>query len=183
MPAITTKPKGKKQRHPPKRRPNAMAGELPAHYEAFAQSVAEGNTAADAYKATVASEWATHETAMAKGSALLARGEIRARVQALRLTFKQVLEDRLGYTKATHAKILVDQIRTPVAEVNEFSPLAHEVTYDADGSKKVKMANKLDAMKHLAEVAGYKEPEKIAVGFGTTDEVRAAVDKLFAKKE
>lgn len=50
---------------------------------------------------------------------------------------------------------LSDAVRTPIAEIDEQSPLAQEVEYKEDGSRKIKSVPKLGAIEQLAKLAGW----------------------------
>lgn len=141
-------------------------------HEAFAQAVAEGMSGTGAFRAHVAEQGTKTEACMTGASRLLARDEVRLRVAELRMTFQEVLQERLGVRQETIARFLVSVIETPVEEVVPNSALAQEVKRsrkivgrgeDAEEweVEQVKTPSKLDAADKLAKMAGWYEPEKV----------------------
>lgn len=76
------------------------------------------------------------------------------------------LNDRLDTTaiasKQECMEFLTQVIRTPIEAVGEDSPLAQESITTRDGVR-FKMPSKLDAVRELARMAGYYEPERVEV--------------------
>lgn len=75
-------------------------------------------------------------------------------------------------------EFLTRVLRTPVGEVDERSDLCGEVTYLKDGTSKVKMIGKLDAMKELNRMMGYYEPDKSEVAVSFDDAAREAIRRI-----
>lgn len=134
---------------------------LPQH-EAFAQAVAEGLSAAAAYRREISNE-CTYESSVQAASKLMADFNVRSRVEELRSSFEEILVDRLGVKQETLARYLMAVIQTPLADVTVDHELCQEYSR-TDGDKvtteKVKMPSKLEAMKQLISMAGWNAPEK-----------------------
>lgn len=100
--------------------------------ERFAQCVAEGMTQADAYRAAYSAGKMKPETVQNKASALMRKGEVRARVEELRAP---VIE-RLGYTLETligeleQARLLALSTETPSAMINATMGKAKLLGFD-----------------------------------------------------
>jgi len=139
-----------------------------AKYEQFAQLVAFGHTGVQAYRDAVSTECTT-KTAMEAASRLLADCKIAARVAELRILADETLEKRLGWTKEKAMRYLVEILETPVGEVDENHRLAQEYSMDEKGLK-VKLVSKADAMKQLAAMTTWNEPEKVEVTHSGTIE-------------
>ncbi|HUD75922.1 MAG TPA: hypothetical protein VMQ76_12695 [Terracidiphilus sp.] len=132
----------------------AMAGALdnPRH-ERFCQLAAGGMSASDSYRLSYCygQNWRT-DNADVLGPRLMGEVGIRDRIGQLRA--------RAGAsTVLTLAEAQADLSaawRTPVGDIDENHPLAQEVEYKADGSKRVKAVPKLGALELLADLAGWR---------------------------
>jgi hypothetical protein len=144
---------------------------LPQH-EAFAQAVAEGKSGTAAYRDTIAAAGTKTESCMSLASVLLSDLKISSRVAELRMSFRDILEKRLGVKQETVARFLISVMETPVEEVCENSVLAQEVKrsrkFVGKGEEaeeweveQVKTPSKMDAAKELNKMAGWYEPEEV----------------------
>lgn len=97
---------------------------------------------------------------------------VSSRVADLRMSFKEVLESKLGVKQETLARHLLSIIETPVGEVSQDSPLCQEYARSRKivgkgeeaeewETEKVKTPSKLDAIKELNKMAGYYAPEQV----------------------
>lgn len=128
-------------------------GSKPLHntrHEHFAKLASQGKPDYEAYQIAFG---CSQETAMDRAYLLRKDVGINRRIAYLleRMTSGSILsaKERLEF--------LASVVRTPVGEVNEFSPLAQEVTYEESekGSRtKVKMPNKLEALQLDARLRG-----------------------------
>lgn len=130
-----------------------------AKHEKFAQAVANGLTGVQAYRDEV-SDQCTTKTAMEAASRLLANCKIAARVDEIQKLVNDTLEKRLGWSKEKALSYLVEVLETPVGEVDQNHRLAQEVGFDVSGQMKIKLPGKNEAMKQLAAMAGWNEPEQ-----------------------
>lgn len=143
-------------------------------HEAFAQAVAEGMSGAGAYRATIAEPGTKTEACISAASRLLADDNVSLRVAELRMSFREVLEKKLGVRQETIARFLVSVMETPGEEVanTPYSPLVQEIKRsrkvvgrgeDAEEweTEQVKMPTKMDAAEKLNKMAGWYEPEKV----------------------
>lgn len=152
-------------------------------WEKFAQAIANGATGVQAYRDEVAVDCTT-KTAIEQASRLLADRNVSARVEELQKLAETTLEKRLGWNKEKALTYLVEILETPVGEVDEMHRLAQEVTRDEIGGQqgrlkqgqyeegnerqsqpgervKIKLPSKADAMKQIATMCGWNEPEKV----------------------
>jgi hypothetical protein len=149
-------------------------------HEAFAQAVANGLTGVQAYREKI-SDGCTTKSAMERACVLLRDIKISSRVEELQKLAETTLEKRLGWNKEKALTYLVEILETPVGEVDQDHRLAQEVKDTEDG-KQIKLPSKADAMKQIAAMCGWNEPEKIkhsgSVGLEVLSE---AVAKVFGK--
>ena len=127
-------------------------------HEAFAQAIANGATGVQAYRDKVA-QGCTTKTAMEAASRLLADCKISARVEELQKLAETTLEKRLGWNKEKALSYLVEILETPVGEVDKLHRLAQEFR-DTEDCSQVKLPSKADAMKQIAAMCGWNDPEK-----------------------
>lgn len=59
-------------------------------------------------------------------------------------------------------EFLTSIIRTPVGQVTAESPLAQELN-ESESGVRIKMPGKIEAVRELAKLAGYNEPERVDV--------------------
>ena len=127
-----------------------------ARHESFAQAVASGNSASEAYRQSGA------------------RGK-NADVHAARLMVNDGISKRVAELKAAQAhkselsrdplrEFLAEVILTPAGKVNEQSRLcqSYKVTPEV---REIRMPDKLRAVE-LAKLCGFNEPEKMEIEHG-----------------
>lgn len=129
-----------------------------ARHERFAQAVANGSTGVQAYRDEVSSDCTTI-SAMTQASRLLADVKISSRVAELQKLANDTLEKRLGWNKEKALSYLVEVLETPIGEVSKDHRLAQEYR-DTEDCSQVKLPSKADAMKQLAVMCGWNEPEQ-----------------------
>jgi hypothetical protein len=127
-------------------------------HEAFAQAIANGATGVQAYRDEVAIGCTT-ASAMVQASRLLADDKVALRVAELQKLANDTLEKRLGWNKEKALSYLVEILETPVGEVDKLHRLAQEFR-DTEDCTQVKLPSKADAMKQIAVMCGWNEPEK-----------------------
>jgi hypothetical protein len=130
-------------------------------HEKFAQAIANGSTGVQAYKDEV-SEGCTTISAMTQASRLLADVKISSRVAELQKLANDTLEKRLGWNKEKALTYLVEVLETPIGEVSKAHRLAQEYC-DTEDRSQVKLPSKADALKQLAVMCGWNEPEKFTL--------------------
>ena len=136
-------------------------------HERFAQSVASGLSASEAYgKSGYTQKDGNHH-----GPRLMANDGIRKRVAELKAAQSQKSElsrDRLR-------EFLTEVILTPAGKVDERSRLcqSYNVTPDV---REIRMPDKLRAVEQLAKMCGWNEPEKHE--HGASDELTELLIKL-----
>ena len=128
-------------------------------WEKFAQAIANGSTGVQAYRDEV-SDGCTTISAIQAASRLLADVNVSSRVEELQKMAETTLEKRLGWNKEKALTYLVEILETPVGEVDENHRLAQEIGYDMQGQKKIKLPGKDSAMKQIAAMCGWNDPEK-----------------------
>lgn len=128
-------------------------------HEAFAQAVANGSTGVQAYRDCV-SDGCTTKTAMEAASRILADCKVSARVEELQKLAETTLEKRLQWDKEKALSYLVEILETPIGEVDRLHRLAQELRETEDGTT-IKLPSKADAMKQLAVMCGWNEPEQV----------------------
>ncbi len=127
-------------------------------HEAFCRAIANGSTGVQAYRDEVAIDCTT-KTAIEAASRLLADCNISARVEELQKLAETTLEKRLGWNKEKALTYLVEILETPIGEVGKEHRLAQEFRNTEDCSQ-IKLPSKADAMKQIAAMCGWNEPEK-----------------------
>ena len=127
-------------------------------HEAFAQAIANGSTGVQAYRDEVA-VGCTTKTAMESASRMLADAKVSARVEELQNLANDTLEKRLGWNKEKALSYLVEILETPIGEVDKLHRLAQEFR-DTEDCSQVKLPSKADAMKQIAAMCGWNDPEK-----------------------
>lgn len=130
-------------------------------HEAFAQAVANGSTGVQAYRDEV-SDGCTTNSAIQAASRLLADINISSRVEELQKLANFTLEKRLGWNKEKALTYLVEILETPVGEVDKMHRLAQEYR-DTEDLSQVKLPSKADALKQIAAMCGWNEPEQFAL--------------------
>lgn len=127
-------------------------------HEAFAQAIAEYQTATQAYKLYVA-KGGTTATAMVQGCRLLKDPKVALRVQELRSQASDILEHKIGMSKETMMRILVEIVETAPDDLTRKHRLA-ERWRKVKGEEHCSMPSKIDALNLLAELAGWKQVTK-----------------------
>ncbi len=142
---------------------------LSLEHAAFAQHIAMGFTAADAYRETVIpgnSQLTDKQVAQAAQ-----RLRYQPSVQKYMAKINERLED-MGVAKSVDAQLWLTQaVHTPIGLIDEFSPLCQEKrvkkTTDPDGTETIevvlKMVSKIEAQKMLNKMKGFDAPIKVAV--------------------
>lgn len=146
---------------------------LPRH-ELFAQKVAKGMTAKQAYKEMQPD--CTDESAETLGPKLFRTVQVRDRVDYILGKAAQ----HVVMTKAEALAICVEILRTPIGEIDQNHPLAQEMTITETGEKvvtRVKLPSKLDALDKLAKICAWYAPEKFegTIADATPEDVAARV--------
>jgi len=155
-------------------------------HEKFAQAVAKGGSAYDAYRKCV-SKKGTRASANVSASRLLKNANILLRIDEFRQEGDKIAKQEVGFTIADAVKFLVSVVNTPVGEVDETNPLCQEVSYSDMGAKKTKMPDKLRALDLLAKLSpnSWFAPQKVEVSgdvhLVAADAVNKALSNL-AKK-
>lgn len=117
-------------------------------HERFAVMVAEGKPATQAY---VDVYCCTLENAERNAYRVRDYDGVNQRVKYLQ---SQAASAKI-MSQREAMEYLSDAVRTPIGEIDENSPLAQEVEYKEDGSRKVKSVPKLGAIEQLAKLAGW----------------------------
>ena len=142
---------------------------LSSRREAFSQLMAGGNiSAAEAYSKVYPK--ASKASAETMGPRLLRSPAVKARVAELQGKAAEGVVRKIEEV----AKFCEDVIFTPLAGLDENSPLVQEVHYEqmrGKGSEnretvKIKLPSKLDAIDKLAKLRGWYAVEKIQVDAG-----------------
>ena len=130
-----------------------------ARHEKFAQLIASGKTATQAYKQ--AGYLAKGHGAETAASRLLRNVEVLSRIDVLR----RKTEAKLELSREKLAKHLWKVIFTPISEIGEGSPLVQEITNTTDKegktTQRIKCLGKIESARLLCDMQGWKEPEKI----------------------
>lgn len=187
----------------------SFSGTMPvltnAKHEAFAQAVAVGGKSATAaYRKVYGAKGPTCEQ---RGSKLMVK--VKSRLEELRANANRIAAEKLNLTQEEVLQYLARVVRTPVGEVDETSDLCQEWTRDElavggqqgklkqgnlpEGNEKssasalilktkVKMPNKLDAIKRVAAMCGWNAPQKVegSLTVGVSPVVEEAVSKLLS---
>lgn len=149
--------------------------------EAFAQAVACGVSATQAFRAHVAAAGARTSACMTQAGALLAVPEVARRLAELRAEAAVSAAERYGFTRERLVGYLVEVLETPVGELDEHHRLTHEMTCDTLASGAVKMkvkgVSKEVAARLLAQICGWNGadagsgPDGGSAGGGTLEVV------------
>lgn len=157
-----------------------MGKELNVRQEQFAQLVANGLSATQAY--IQAGYKVSEKVAGTNGSRLLENAGVMARIKGLR----EKAAAKSEFKREHLAAQLIAGITTPVSQVDENSPLAQEMTRTVvtigtgknqrvEVRTKVKMVSKDASARLLCDMFGWKEPEQVVVETGpkTLDAIEA----------
>lgn len=129
--------------------------DLNARQRRFVQFVADGMPAGQAY--TRAGYFSKGAAADTGASRMLRNVQVAAAVDALRA---QANED-CRWKRKRAMDYLVDILETPIAQVSPNHPLCQEFqAATARSGAKIKMPGKIDAIRELARMCGWYEPER-----------------------
>lgn len=135
--------------------------ENPKH-EAFAAFVAEGLSAAEAYRKI--SPKVKSETAETNGPKLLRSAQVALRVEEMKAVQKEILETKFSISRQSICAYLIEVIETPIGKIDENHRLCQEYSETPNQSGtafKYKMPAKLDAVEKIIKMAGFYAPEKV----------------------
>jgi len=146
-------------------------------HEAFAQAIARGETAVDAYLEVFPS--ANRKSAKVTACTWRAREDVKVRVEEIRMETSEAAERVAHFTRDEALSFLTKILRTPISELTTNSDIAHKVTRhivssgrrgrpkktEEDGELEImapeviretlEMPNKLDALKQLCVMCGW----------------------------
>ncbi|MCK9587815.1 MAG: terminase small subunit [Terrimicrobiaceae bacterium] len=99
------------------------------------------------------------------GSRLIEKAHIKKYITQLIAKAKRKAERPRFLSLEEKREFLAEVVRTPVGEVDEFSPLTQEVTYSADGSQKIKLPCKHRALELDARLMGeFQDSVRLDIG-------------------
>ena len=127
---------------------------LTAKQEGFAQSIADGMSQADAYRANYSADKMADKTVWVKASELMADGKVAGRVAELRAA----LADKQLWTRADSVAVL--------------SKIAK-----AEGESAPPAAAQVSAIKELNAMHGFNEPSKLEVTTSLPTTIRLVAPK------
>jgi hypothetical protein len=138
-------------------------------HEKFAQAVASGKSASEAYRQCGAN--GATGNAHAHAGRLIANDNISKRVAEL----KEEQSQKSELSRDQAREFLTEVIRTPAGEVIEHSRLcqSYKITQE---SREIRMPDKLRALEQLAKLCAWNEPEKHKLG--ADDELMALLKEL-----
>jgi hypothetical protein len=139
-----------------------MAALTNPKHEAFAQKIAEGISAAEAYRELYPK--AAPASAETLGPALFRSVQVSFRIEELKLVQQTIIEEKFKMGREDITQFLVDVVKTPIGEVDETHWLCQEYseTSGVNGTtRKYKMPSKLDAIEKVIKMGGYYAPEKV----------------------
>lgn len=131
---------------------------LEGRRKAFAEKMAEGHTATEAYL-LAGYRAAKRETAHRAASRLYAKPEIRAYIQELRRTGDELAREETTLTIAKKLTFLARLVLTSSATLREDDPLIQSYRLLKDGTTSIRMPCKLKALKMHSELAGHFLPK------------------------
>lgn len=153
---------------------------LSEQHEAFAQAVASGSPAVQAYRKHVAEPETCYETCCVEACTLMRRPNVAKRVGELRKSFKDFLDQELGLRQETVVKYLVDAMYTPHSEITPDHHLCAGVTPGKFGDK-IEAVDKLGATGLLLSMTGWKAPEKTELTVHSHEEIESAMEKIYGR--
>ena len=126
-------------------------------HESFAQAVASGNSASEAYRQS----GARGKNADVHAARLMVNDGISKRVAEL----KAVQAQKSELSRDQLREFLTEVILTPAGKVNDQSKLcqSYKVTPDV---REIRMPDKLRAVEQLAKLCGFNEPERMEIEHG-----------------
>ena len=124
-------------------------------HEKFAQAVASGKSASEAYRQC----GANGKNGDVQAAKLVVKGSIRERIAEL----KEAQSHKCELSRDQLREFLTEVILTPAGEVDEHSRLcqSYKVTQE---SREIRMPDKLRAIEQLVKLCGWNEPEKHELG-------------------
>ena len=146
---------------------------LSPKHEQFAQSVAGGASAAQAYRETYPN--AGTSTAETSGPELLRKPQVALRVNKLKGIQEEIITEEFQVSREDMVRYLYDVMTTPVGEIDSDHILAQELTRSRrvrgrgeDGeeweTERIKMPGKMEAADKLIKMAGWYAPDKGLAG-------------------
>ena len=125
-------------------------------HERFAQAVASGKSAAEAYRQSGANG-ATGKNADAHAARLTVNGSISRRIAEL----KEAQSQKSELSRDQARQFLTEVILTPAGKVDEHSKLcqSYKVTPEV---REIRMPDKLRAVEQLAKLCGWNSPRNMS---------------------
>jgi hypothetical protein len=147
-------------------------------HEKFAQAVAKGSSAAEAYRKTYPR--ASDSTAETTGPALLRDSQISLRVSELRKAGADLAKERVAYEIADAVEFCVKVIQAKPSEAGPDNPLS-EIKMSKAGPY-FAFPDKRACLDLLSKLKGWYAPEKseVDVRHSVSPAVEAALSKLLA---
>lgn len=119
-----------------------------AKHERFAIVYARTQNASEAYRKA----YGDHLSGPGQsGHELLKRFEVWERVEEL----QDEATRNIALSKDEMHEVLRDTVLTPIGKIDEMNPLCQEMTISPDGSKKLKMPDKLKALELAAKLQNF----------------------------
>lgn len=138
-------------------------------HEAFAQKVAAGSSAGEAYREVYTT--ASKATAETEGPKLLRNPQIALRVEELKAAQRAALTEDFKVSRGEVIHYLLEVMNTPVGHIDPNHRLCQEWTEEkiqmgeaVKTRTKVKMPPKLEAVEKIIKMAGWYSPEKVQIG-------------------
>jgi len=137
-------------------------------HEAFAQAIAGGHSAAEAYRAHI-SDKGSAKTSHEEASRIANFPKVSARIAELRSAVAKIAKKEFNFTKADLLRWHLKVLRKPVGKIDQNHPLCQEWTRDeiqsGDGKPpvtriKVKMVPKMESAKQIAIMCGWNAADE-----------------------
>ena len=148
-------------------------------WEAFAQDVAMDVGPPTAYRKHVARGKCADTTANTEARRLLKKPSVALRIAELKGVISQKAGEKFDWNAEKALGWLKSVLETPVGSIDESHPLCQEVSFSPTGGKKIKMPAKLDALRLMAQMAGWMAPEEHRHKFELSPQAEAALDAIF----
>jgi hypothetical protein len=133
-------------------------GKIEGRRKTFAEKIAEGHTATEAYL-LAGYRPAKRETAHRAASRLYSNPGVRAYIRELRRTGDELAREETTLTIARKLTFLARLVLTSSATLREDDPLIQSHRILKDGTASIRMPCKLKALKMHSELAGHFLPE------------------------
>ncbi len=130
--------------------------------EEFALCMADGKSAAEAYRVTHPK--VTNATAETNGPKMHRDTQVALRVKFLQKKVEDKVTDEFAWDKVDTLKWCLEIAQTPIGKVDQDHPLCQEYSRtDGNDSTTVryKMPAKLEAMEKIIKIRGWYEPDKV----------------------